>query len=130
VRRTPLRPGRAELERRTELRRDTPAARAFADQRSRLPAKSERRLREDPERERLRQLVRERDGWRCQGADKMPDVACQGPLDVDAICPEGVMPGAHLTASNLHVLCRAHHDWKHAHAVEAAAVGLRRWSWQ
>lgn len=124
------------LERRTPLRRDTEGARRFAGQRSDLrrtgpPApKSEKRIAADPERLRVRQLVWARDRGECQGRLPVPEVRCWGPLDVDAICPEGVRPGAHLDESNLHLLCRAHHDWKHAHAVQAVAVGLRRWSWQ
>lgn len=125
------------------MRRDTEAARAFADKRAPLarnraslartgpPApRSAKRIAEDPERERLRRLVHLRDGGQCQGRDKVPGVRCWGPLDVDAICPEGVRPGAHLVLENLHLLCRAHHNWKHANARLAVALGLRRWSWQ
>lgn len=133
-RRTAMRrdgPGaRAFTAQRSQLTRDTPAARRFADQRSQLPAKSERRKAEDPERARLRRLVRERDGNVCQGRLAVPLVQCWGDLDVDAICPEGVRPGAHLVLENLHLLCRGHHDWKHANARLAVAAGLRRWSWQ
>jgi len=124
------------LERRTELRRDTAAARSFAAQRSqlrrtgRLAPKSDKRQAEDPERERLRRLVWARDLGQCQARHLVPGVRCWGPMDVDAICPEGVRPGAHLVLENLHLLCRAHHDWKHANARLAVAVGLRRWSWE
>jgi hypothetical protein len=132
------------LERRTPLRRDTEAARAFADKRAPLarnraplartgpPApRSAKRIAEDPERARVRRIVIARDGERCAGAAVVPSIRCQGPLDLDEICQRGVRPGGHLDPANCQLLCRfGHHRWKTENARLAVAVGLRRWSWQ
>lgn len=58
------------------------------------------------------------DGPRPVGA-----VACGGPLDVDEIVGRG-RGGDYLDPDNCQLLCRRHHDWKHAHPEAATAVGL------
>lgn len=98
--------------------------------RTRIAPISAKRAAEAEEREAVRRQVWLRDRGECQGRALVPEVRCDGPLDWDAIVPEGVRPGAHLDADNMQLICRAHHDWKHAHAVEAVARGLRRWSWE
>lgn len=55
----------------------------------------------------------------------MPEVECHGPLDADEYDLRSARPGGHLDPANVQMLCRAHHDWKHAHPVEAARRGLR-----
>lgn len=69
-------------------------------------------------------------GGRCEARLVVPEVTCWGPLDVDEVIPRGVRPGSHLEPEHVQVLCRAHHDWTHAHPQEAAARGLRKWSWE
>jgi 5-methylcytosine-specific restriction endonuclease McrA len=89
---------------------------------------SERRRAEREEREIVREAALASAGFRCS-APGVGGVRCSGPLDVDEIIPRGVRPGGHLEQDNVQVLCRAHHDWKHANPREAVAAGLRRWSW-
>jgi len=45
------------------------------------------------------------------------------PLDLDEIVPRG-RGGSATDPENVQVLCRAHHDWKHAHPEEAERLGL------
>lgn len=98
----------------------------------RVPLKqiSDKRRREGPEREAVRNEVLARAGWRCQAAALVPDVACAGPLDVDEIVLRSGRPGGHLDPANCQALCRAHHRWKDNHPEAAHELGLRRWSWE
>jgi 5-methylcytosine-specific restriction endonuclease McrA len=93
-----------------------------------LRSQSARRAAERTERARVRQIVEARDR-RCVAAIIVPEVICAGPMDVDEIVPRSARPGGHLDPDNCQLLCRAHHDWKHAHPADAADRGLRRWSW-
>lgn len=94
-----------------------------------LPSQSRRRREERDEREDVREEVLDRAGYRCEADELVPEVTCSGRLDVDEVIPRGVNPGGHLDPDNCQVLCRAHHDWKHANPAEAVSRGLRRWSW-
>ena len=71
-----------------------------------------------------------RSGGQCVAKDLVPEIDCWGPLDADEVAPRSARPGGHLIADNVQMLCRAHHDWKHAYPNEAAARGLRAWSWE
>lgn len=70
--------------------------------------------------------MRQRAGGRCEARDLVPEVRCWGPLDVDELEARGVHPGAHLDPDLCQLLCRGHHDWRHANPAEAEARGLRR----
>lgn len=96
----------------------------------RLPAQSAKRKRESAARAQVNRDALYRAGNRCQAIDLVPEVTCWGPLDVDEIKARGVNPGGHLDETNVQVLCRGHHDWKHAHPNEASERGLRRRSWE
>jgi 5-methylcytosine-specific restriction endonuclease McrA len=94
----------------------------------RIAPQSAKRRSEASTRDAVRREVHERDR-RCVAELLVPDVRCAGPLDVDEVIPRSAYPGGHLDPANCQLLCRAHHDWKHAHPADAAALGLRRWSW-
>jgi hypothetical protein len=96
----------------------------------RLRQQSAKRAAERDERAWVREDALHRAGHRCCAIDIVPEVTCWGPLDVDEIRSRGVNPGGHLDTANTQVLCRAHHDWRHAHPAEARARGLRRESWE
>ena len=95
-----------------------------------LSPRSKKRAAETDERAWVREDALHRAGHRCIAVDIVPEVKCWGPLDVDEIKGRGVNPGGHLDPGNVQVLCRGHHDWKHAHPSEASARGLRLESWQ
>ena len=95
-----------------------------------LARQSTRRQAEAPARRAIRDDTLAAAGHRCSAAALVPEIRCAGPLDVDEITPRGVRPGAHLDRAQTQALCREHHDWKHAHPIEAQARGLRRWSWE
>lgn len=97
---------------------------------STLRRESAKRKAERAERAAVREETLKAAGYRCAGQALVPHVRCAGPLDVDEITPRGVKPGAHLDRAETQVLCRAHHEWKHANPAAAAEVGLRRWAWQ
>jgi|CXWK01.1.fsa_nt_gi hypothetical protein len=101
--------------------RTTPMARG-----GRLSPMSSKRRAEAATRTAVREQALTLAGHRCTGQAAVPEVACGGPLDVDEIKGRGVNPGGHLDPSNVQVLCRAHHEWKHAHPDEARARGLRK----
>lgn len=92
----------------------------------RLPARSAKRAAEERDRAEVRRVVRQRAGGRCEARDLVPEVRCWGPLDVDELEARGVHPGAHLDPDLCQLLCRGHHDWRHANPAEAEARGLRR----
>lgn len=66
----------------------------------------------------------------CAARTLVPEVTCWGVLDVDEVQGRGVRPGGHLDGTNVQVLCRAHHNWKHEHPARAHELGLTRWSWE
>jgi len=117
---------RTPLERRTPLARGSkPLARG-----GRLNPQSAKRRGERDERQEVMEQAMRGAGRQCEARSIVPEIDCWGPLDVDEVVPRGVRPGAHLDESNVQVLCRAHHDWKHANPREAQARGLRKWSWE
>lgn len=105
---------------RTELRRGTSELK-----RTRIQPVSKKRQREAPTRRAVVAEAHSRDGYRCVAADVVPEVKCWGPLDGDEIVKRSARPGGHLDASNVQGLCRAHHDWKDTHPLDAARRGLR-----
>lgn len=98
--------------------------------RRRLAPASPKRKAEAEQRRQVVQYVTARDGARCAAAELVPDVKCWGPLDPDEVCPRSAYPGGHLDPENVQLLCRMHHDWKHAHPDQARQLGLRRDSWE
>lgn len=95
----------------------------------RIPNRSMKRLEEQASRRLVVDAALHRDGS-CRGREAVPEVTCQGPLDVDEIVSRARYPGGHLDLDNVQVLCRAHHDWKHAEPEAAVERGLARWSWE
>jgi hypothetical protein len=91
---------------------------------------SARRAAEATARAEVRETALSRAGYTCEARLLVPDLICRGPLDVDEICPRSAAPGGHLDLANVQVLCRAHHDWKHANPERAHDLGLRKWSWE
>ena len=91
---------------------------------------SPKRKAEESERASVVAAAMERAGGRCEAAVLVPEVACWGVLDPDEVVPRGVYPKGHLDLDNVRMHCRGHHDWKHAHPVEAVERGLRKWSWE
>lgn len=92
----------------------------------RIPQRSAKREAEDDERRAVRAAVRARAGGRCEARHVVPEVTCWGPLDVDEVESRGTHPGAHLDEDLCQLVCRGHHDWRHANPAEATARGLRR----
>jgi hypothetical protein len=93
--------------------------------RSRLAPRSAKRIGEADRRREVIEEVIERDGHWCKAANLVPEVACGGPLDADEWELRSARPGGHLDPSNVQILCRRHHDWKHREVLEAARRGLR-----
>lgn len=116
--------------RRTPMRRTGISRGDSRMRRTRLSPVSDKRAGESDERFEVRSAAWHRAGGRCEAEHIVPEVQCAGPMDVDEIVPRGVRPGGHLDIDNVQLVCRAHHDWKHANPAEAQARGLRRWSWQ
>jgi hypothetical protein len=109
------------------LRRTGPPERRTPLNRGRGPKpRSDKRRGETDARQAAVEKAMRRSGGECVGKAIVPEVPCWGPMDV----PRGVRPGGHLDGDNVQMLCRAHHDWKHAHPAEAHARGLRGWSWE
>ena len=113
---------------RTPLTRKTPLARGTSQlARTPLARESKKRKAERPLRRAVVEAVKERDGERCWAVDAVPELACWGPLDPDEHELRSARPGGHLDPENVRMICRAHHDWKHLHPIEAARRGLRPW---
>lgn len=94
---------------------------------------SDRRLAELPdERARRREAIRiagERDGWRCVAERLVVDVACDGGLDAHEPLTRA-RGGDPLNPDHIELICRAHHEWTHAHPYEAGQLDLLRHSWE
>ena len=78
-----------------------------------------------------RELKREalaRDGG-CVGARLVRFVPCMGQYDLDEIRPRA-RGGSPLDLENVQILCRAHHEWKHANPITARERGLTTHSWE
>jgi hypothetical protein len=116
------------LQRKTPLRAD-PEKQRLWQQRSRQPLSSGKRLKpmsdkrrgELPERARVRELVFQRDGYRCQIAPLVPE-PCFGPLTYHHLQKEG--QGGAYTEANGIAACSFHNDWVEDHPDKAAALGL------
>lgn len=125
------------LERRTPLkrgkppRRSTPEAIREWERRSRraIPVMSKKRKAERLRRAEIVLAARQRDGG-CVGRRLVPDVECRGPLDPHEIIPRSAWRAGYLVLSNVVTCCRGHHDWIHAHEIEAHALGLHGYSWE
>ena len=85
---------------------------------------STKRRAEAPSRRAVVEQVIARDGPGCWARDKVEHV-CWGPLDPDEYDLRSAAPGGHLDPTNVHLLCRYAHDWKHAEPILAARAGLR-----
>lgn len=120
---------------RTPLARKSPM-KGSATRRSKRPVRqvSAKRDSEREERNEVRQEAMLRARWQCEARalrvmhHSWP--SCSGPLDVDEIIARSAWPGGHLILGNVQVLCRAHHDWKHAHPEMAKSLGMTRESWE
>lgn len=107
----PLKPGKG-LQRRTGLNgRKRP-----------LRAVSQARVDESPEYEAAKATVLLRDRGVCQ-AEGMDGVPHGGPKDPHHVCPTG-RQGPRCEPENMTTLCRAAHDWAHAHPRKALELGL------
>lgn len=117
------------LPRRTPLQGNPEKTRAWRDRsRKPLPAKSKKRVAEDPERARVRQVVLDRDQG-CMGRGILPGRCWHPrdePLDVHEVESRGTHPGSHLDPEVCLALCRGHHQWVTTHPAEAEALGYRR----
>ena len=118
-------------------RRDTPAARAFADQRSplttdpaktrawqdrsrqALPAESEKRKAQRPARADTRAVVLARALNRCEYASLIPEVPhCAGELEVDELRGGARRGEEWLDPDACRAACNSCHRWKTDHKVE------------
>lgn len=103
---------------------------------------SAKREAEHDERETVRARVMARDGGcvlrylSTQRVDRLyllighgdvaiPERDCAGRLDAHETAARGTHPGSHLVDDLVVTLCRSHHDWCHAHPIEARAMGLK-----
>lgn len=97
----------------------------FARRSGRLPAASSKRKKAMSAR---KKMLAEFYTGICEGAKRVPDVRCGGPLDPHE--PLTRARGGSITEpENLMWICRNHHDWAHAHPLQAHKVGLLRHSW-
>lgn len=97
---------------------------------SSVPYRSSRREDERPLRLRLVEVVLERDGHRCRAERSVPQVRCEGELDVHEIIPRSAWRDGYLVLWNCVSVCRKHHDWIGDHPTEAHRLGLHGWSWE
>jgi hypothetical protein len=74
--------------------------------------------------------VRARDLSRCTAAPRVPEVLCQGPLDVHERIPRSAWPGGDLVIDNCILVCRAHHDWIDDNPKLAHDLHLHGYSWE
>ena len=95
------------------------------DRRGPLKPVSARRSGERVKRRRVVASALDRDGG-CVAAGLVVDVACWGPLDGHEPIARSAWRAGYLEVDNVVTLCRAHHDWTHAHPDEATALGLRK----
>lgn len=95
-----------------------------------LKQQSDKRADENTARLRLTHAVRARDFHTCQAKDKVPEVHCNGPLDVHEIIPRSAWRAGYLVIDNCILICRAHHDWVGDYPDEAHERGLHGYSWE
>jgi hypothetical protein len=77
--------------------------------------------------EAVRHEVMMRDG-RCVAPRLVPEVLCWGESDPHHVKRKS--QGGEDTTKNLIALCRAHHDWVHAHPDRSVSLGLLKRAWQ
>jgi hypothetical protein len=97
-----------------------------------LNQRSEKRIKEDREREKAKAVVRQRARGGCEARGvfgrNWPDVPCRGPFDFHEVLTRA-RGGSISDPENILMVCRNHHDWITDHPIESAAVGLVRNSW-
>ena len=108
------------LERRTPLKRASQPMKRGQP----LARESEKAKRRRPVRRATVEEVVRTTGNYCHAAELVPEVKCWGPLDPDEWKLRSA-GGSTLDASNVQMICRAHHDWKHREPIVAAERGLR-----
>jgi hypothetical protein len=108
------------------LRRVTPLKRTGSLKRSQSMSKHPTARRSGIP-EAIRHEVMIRDG-RCVAPRLVPEVLCWGESDPHHVKRRS--QGGEDTAENLIVLCRAHHDWVHAHPDRSVSLGLLKRAWQ
>lgn len=108
--------------RRTPLKRGAPLKRGKPLQaRRRIKPESDKRAAEREDYRDAKMAMRARSGWRCAAETLVPEVRCGGRLDPH----HTKLRGIHFTdADSLDQICRAHHDWIHAHTRQARERGL------
>jgi len=109
------------------LKRSTPLQRkqAMARHPTALRRSSGKR-RGSPVSTETREQITDRDRG-CVGARLVTEIACWGPLDPHHILRRS--QGGTNDPDNLVTLCRAHHDWVHAHPARSVDLGLLRRAW-
>ena len=118
------------LQRRTPLRADPAKTKAWQDRsRKALPAESDKRKAERPERARVRAAATARDGG-CVGMRLHIDHDCGGPLDAHEVIPRSAWPKGHLVLDNVVMVCRGLHRMIDADPTLAAKWGLHGYSWE
>lgn len=65
----------------------------------------------------------------CAGAELVPEVACEGPIDPHEPLTRA-RGGSIVDPANVVFLCRRHHGWVHGNPEKAHALGLLRHSWE
>ena len=68
----------------------------------------------------------ERASNQCEARDLVVWVQCGGPLDCDEIIARSQWAAGYLEPKNTQLLCRMHHDWKHAHPEQARKLGMTK----
>lgn len=121
MKRSPMPPRKSAMARGGPLPKGKPM-----DRRTRVNPMSKRRRGERDERQTVREEAMRGAGHACSARAIVPELPCRGPLDVDEVAGRGRYPGGHLDPSNVQVLCRAHHNWKHANPLAARERGLDR----
>lgn len=119
---------------RSQKRTDSGTVKPSAQRRSkpRLRQVSPKRASERQKRQEVRLAALQRAGNLCEARFLVvPGVQhCDVTLDVDEIIARSAWSAGYLELGNVQVLCRAHHDWKHAHPDHARRLGLTRQSWE
>lgn len=90
---------------------------------------SKKREAEEAARREVRQIVRSRDRA-CRAKGAVPDVHCNGPLDVHEVIPRSAWAKGYLVVDNCVLVCRAHHDWIDDNPDQAHELGLHGYSWE
>lgn len=94
--------------------------------------RSAKRVAEDREREKAKEVVRERARGQCEAAHAIwsiePDIRCGGRFEFHEVLTRA-RGGSISDPTNLLMTCTAHHRFITEHPVEAASLGLVRNSW-